>query len=255
MRFKDKVVLVTGAASGMGKGQALGFVKEGAKVVAADISETGLQDLQETARVLGGEILTVKTDVSSLDALAALVGKCLEKHGTIDILCNTAGINDMFLPVLETTEELWDQVMNTDLKASFRLIKLVLPTMMEQKKGVIINVASISGFVAAASGTAYTAAKHGLVGLTKEVDSEYGLAGIRVNAICPGPVKTGMSQFIFDYPDYPGVPEFQKAVATTPAGRWGEVDDVTSLTLFLASDESDFIHGQSICIDGGWTIR
>ena len=255
MRFKDKVVLVTGAASGMGKGQALGFVKEGAKVVAADINEKGLQDLQEMVGSFGGEMLTVKTDVSSPVELAALVKACLEKHATVDILCNTAGINDMFLPVLETTEELWDQVMAVDLKASFRLIKLVLPTMLEHKKGVIVNVASIAGFVAAASGTAYTVAKHGLVGLTKEVDSEYGLAGIRVNAICPGPIKTGMSQIMFDYPEIEGVSEFHKAVQSHPAGRWGEVDDITSLTLFLASDEADFIHGQSICIDGGWTIR
>lgn len=251
MKLKDKVALITGAASGMGRAQAELFAKEGAKVIAADINLEGVTEVAEKISADGGEVLPVKVDVSSADEIKEMVQKGLERFGQIDVLSNTAGILDDYAPTLETSEELWDRIFTINLKGMFLITNEVLPQMIERGKGTVINIASIAGFVAGGGGAAYTAAKHGVIGYTKQLSFDYGRKGIRANAIAPGAIETGMTKDILK----DGNREVMEAVRSVPAGRHGQPEEVAHLALFLASDDSAFIHGAVIPIDGGWIVR
>lgn len=251
MKLQGRVALVTGAASGMGQAQAVLFAKEGAKVIAADINMDGVKKVAEEIQAAGGEALAIQVDVSDLDSIKSGVKAGLDRFGKIDILSNTAGILDGYAPTLETSEELWDRIMNINLKGVYRMTNAVLPQMIENGKGTVINVASIASFVAGGGGAAYTAAKHGIAGYTKQLSFDYGPKGIKVNAIAPGAVETGMTKAIFEE----GSADVMDAVNSVPAGRYGQPEEVANLALFLASDDSDFIHGAVMPIDGGWTIK
>jgi NAD(P)-dependent dehydrogenase (short-subunit alcohol dehydrogenase family) len=247
-RFDGRTAVITGAGSGMGAAMARAFHAEGASVVAADVDAAGLE---RTLADLGGasdRARPVVLDVSDREAVAAF-GAGLER---VDVLCNNAGILDDYTPAHETSWELWTRILAVNLNGPYLMAHAIVPKMLEQGKGAIVNTASIAGFVAGGGGAAYTTSKHGLIGLTKQLAFDYGRLGIRANAICPGAIATGMTVELRT-PEL-GNEHVNAAIEATPAGRWGEPEEVAALALFLASDEASFIHGVPVLVDGGWTL-
>lgn len=246
--YQTKTVFVTGAASGIGQAQALAFVEQGANVFGLDLNEAGLKETAKKAEDFSGKFDFLVGDVTHLPTVEQAIARCNQTFGKIDILLNTAGILDDYTPSLETTESLWDKIINTNLKSMFYVTNTLLPQLIAQKSGTIINMASIAGLVAGGGGAAYTASKHAIIGYTKQLDLDYAKHGIRVNAIAPGAIETPMNAA-----DFAGTGEMAKWVASeTPAGRWAKPAEVAHLTLFLASSYADYIHGTIIPIDGGW---
>lgn len=245
--FKDKVAIVTGAGQGIGRTIALSLAKEGAKVVVADLSDKRFEVVGEI-KALGSEGLAVRCDVSDKEEVKGVVRETLEKFGRVDILVNNAGIYP-FKTFSEMTEQEWDKVLNINLKGTFYFIKAVLPKMIEQKKGKIINISSIAGAVVGFSGLAhYSASKAAIAGLTKSLALEVAKHGININAIAPGPVETPGTEAT-------GEELYEQTRKAIPIGRWGRPEDVADLVLFLAGDKSDFITGQCIITDGGYTLQ
>ena len=252
MKFQDRVAFITGAGSGMGRAMAEEFAAEGARVVVVDVREETAE--ATVARIPGGAdvALAVQADVSSEDAVQAAVDRALETFGRVDIVCNNAGVLDDYATGGDTSTELWNRIIGVNLNGPFFVSRAVLPHMLGRGKGVIINTASISSFIAGGGGAAYTASKHGVLGLTREMAFEYGGKGIRINAICPGPIHTGMTDHLLT-PE--GRNEHVDAViAGTPAGRWGKPVEIARLATYLASDDADFVHGSAYVMDGGWLL-
>ncbi|MFS0784056.1 3-oxoacyl-ACP reductase [Bacillus sp. 1P06AnD] len=251
MKFEEyagKTVFITGAASGIGQAQALAFMENGANVCALDIDEDGLSFLKKK---YSQQFHCTIGSVSKREDVKQAVEQALEKRGSIDILLNTAGILDGFAKTLDTDEELWDRIMDTNVKGTYLVTNTVLPHMLKKKAGVIVNMASIAGLVAGGGGAAYTASKHAIIGYTKQLDLDYCREGIRANAIAPGAIQTPMNKA-----DFEGEAEMAKWVADeTPAGRWAQPGEVAALTLFLASRAADYMHGTTVPIDGGWIVK
>ncbi|RKQ29334.1 SDR family NAD(P)-dependent oxidoreductase [Oceanobacillus halophilus] len=250
-KLHNKVAFITGAGSGMGEAQARLFAKEGAKVIAADINVEGVKKVVEQIKSAGGDALEVEIDVSNKSSVEAAVNKGLQQYGKIDILSNTAGILDGYAPTLETPEDLWDKIININLKGVYYVTNAVLPQMIEKGQGTVINIASIAAFVAGGGGAAYTAAKHGIAGYTKQLSFDYGPKGIKANAIAPGAVETGMTKQIFEE----GSADVMEAVNSVPAGRYGQAEEIANVALFLASEDSSFMHGAIVPVDGGWIVK
>lgn len=235
----------------MGRAASILFAQEGAKVVAVDyVGETA----EETVRMIkekGGEAIAVRADVSRWDDVNKAVEAAVEHYGKLDIMVNNAGVFDGFKPCLETDEALWERIININLKGVFYGCKRAIQQFLSQGGGgVIVNTASVAGLGAMAGGTAYTASKHGVVGLTKQIACEYAGQGIRVNAVCPGGIATGMTR---DLMSDPQTDELIKQ--TTPLGRWGEPEEIAEAILFLASDASSYITGEALRVDGGWRAK
>ena len=245
MRLENKVAVITGAGSGIGKETAILFAKEGAKVVVADVNEkSGEETVAEIKK--NGEGFFVKLDVSNREQSKQMVKSTLEKYGRIDILINNAGIvQDAFLSKM--TEEQWDKVVNVNLKGVFNCTQSVVEIMMNQGNGVIINTSSIVGLNGNVGQVNYAATKAGLIGMTKTLAKELGKKGIRVNAVAPGFIATPMTS---------NVPEkiLEMMKEKTPLRRLGEAMDVAYAYLYLASDEAKFINGAVLCVDGGLVI-
>lgn len=232
--FADQKVVVTGAASGIGRAQAQAFVQAGASVLAIDQQPFTLT----SAQVLVADV----TQPETADLVTAFAP---------DILCNTAGVLDGYATAEQTDLETWQRVLEIDLTSQFRMIKAVLPRMLAQHHGVFVNMASIAGLVGGGGGIAYTAAKHAVIGMTKQLDLDYAGIGIRANAIAPGAIETPMNAA-----DFAGDGHMAQWVAEqTPAKRWAKPEEVAALTLFLASPAADYIHGTVIPIDGGWLAK
>ncbi|MFJ7952537.1 3-oxoacyl-ACP reductase [Lysinibacillus sp. NPDC096418] len=251
MKFEEyvgKTVFITGAASGIGQAQAIAFLENGANVFAFDMDEQGLLQLSEQyhprfAYRVGS--VCIKEDV------VRAFEEAVATFTQVDILLNTAGILDGFAKTLDTDETLWDRIMNTNVKGTYFVTNTILPHMVQRKSGIIVNMASIAGLVAGGGGAAYTASKHAIVGYTKQLDLDYCRDGIRANAIAPGAIQTPMNKA-----DFEGDGEIAKWVAKeTPAGRWAQPSEVASLTLYLASQAADYMHGAIIPIDGGWITK
>ncbi len=249
--FDGKVALITGAGSGIGKAMAALFAAAGASVAALDIDASRAEATAELIRRSGGKATAVCCDVSKAASVEEAVGAATDQLGSVSIACCNAGILDDYAPVLETSEALWDSVLGVNLKGVFLTAKAVLPQMLALGGGVIISTASISGFVAGGGGAAYTASKHGVIGLSRQISLDYGSRGIRSNAICPGPVETAMTRDLIAAERAP----VMEAVQSAPAGRFAQPEEVARLALFLASEDSAFMHGAAVVIDGGWTIR
>jgi 3-oxoacyl-[acyl-carrier protein] reductase len=245
MRLENKVAIITGAGSGIGRETALLFAKEGAKVVVADVNEkAGEETVVEIKK--NGEGFFVKLDVSNREQSKQMVKTTLEKYGRIDVLINNAGIvQDAFLSKM--TEEQWDRVINVDLKGVFNCSQAVVEVMINQGNGVIINTSSIVGVEGNVGQVNYAAAKAGLIGMTKTLAKELGKKGIRVNAVAPGFITTPMTS---------NVPEkiLEMMKEKTPLRRLGEAKDVAYAYLYLASDEANFVNGAVLCVDGGLII-
>lgn len=244
--FADEVVLITGAGSGMGRSMAREFAAEGATVVALDRDGASAA---RTADEIGGKASAVTADVSQRADVDRAIAETLAHHGRIDVLCNNAGILDGYADALNTSDELWDSIIATNLTGAFLMARGVLPTMIDRGNGSIINTASISGCVAGGGGVAYTASKHGIIGLTKQLAFNHGAQGVRVNAICPGAVQTGMTADLVDDANVQGM------IADTLAGRWAQPEEIAHLAVFLASDKASFAHGGVYVMDGGWLVR
>lgn len=234
----------------MGRAIAIRFAAEGAAVAALDLDLAAAQATVATITDDGGAAYAVQVDVSSSDSVSAAVESSISSLGGVDTLANIAGILDGYAPILDTSEALWDRILGVDLKGTFLMSKAVLPVMLGGGKGTIVNMASIAGFVAGGGGAAYTSAKHGVVGLTKQTAADYGRRGIRANAICPGAVETAMTKDILEKGDAAVI----ESINAVPAGRHGQPEEIANLALFLASDASAFVHGAAYIIDGGWTI-
>lgn len=245
--FAGKVALVTGGGSGMGRATAQAFAREGARVMVADIRS---DDAEATAQAIiqqGGEALAYVVDVSRLDQVAALVDATVAAWGRLDCAFNNAGINIEHGPLADCTEEEWDRVLAVNLKGVWLCMKFEIPHMIAAGGGSIVNTASIVGLTGSRNTPAYVASKHGIVGLTRAAALEYGRVGIRVNAVCPGAIKTQM------YLDREGDdPENNARIAAANAlNRLGTGDDVAGAVLWLCSDASAFVTGHCLVVDGG----
>ena len=249
MDLKDKIVIVTGARRGMGKSHALVLAKAGAKIVVSDISEEDCQKVVEEIEKNGGESLAVKCDVSKKEEVDNLVKKTIERFGRVDILVNNAGICQ-FKPFLELTEEEWDRTLNINLKGYFLCAQAAAKEMVKQKSGVIVNIASVaSGQVGIGFPTLahYCASKGGIIAMTEVLAVELAPFGIRVNAIAPGMIETPMIDPMKKDPKM-----MEAMLAKVPMQRVGKPEEVSNLVLFLASDQSSYITGSTVIIDGGW---
>ena len=244
MRLNQKTAIVTGAGSGMGQAEAIGFAKEGAQVVVADVNLATAEATRDAIVAAGGKAIALAVDVTQLADLQHLVDVTLATYGRIDVLVNNAGIFDYYTASLDTSEALWDKIFAINVKSMFQLSNLVLPHMQAQQHGAIFNICSIAGLVANMGGAAYTASKHAVAGYTKHLAAVYGKDGIKINAICPGTIRTAMTA------------EMLKTRPTDkiPLDRFGEVGEVVDLAVFLASDEARFMNGALVPIDGGFTI-
>ncbi|MGA6923049.1 MAG: SDR family NAD(P)-dependent oxidoreductase [Nitrososphaeraceae archaeon] len=244
-RLATKVAIVTGAASGIGLGIAQLFIREGAKVVFSDINKSG----KEAADAAGKKALFIECDISNAESVKNLVEKTLEAFGTIDILVNNAGI--LYLkPISETSDEEWDAIINTNLKGPFLLTREVLAIFEKYGKGKIVNMASIAGIIGYENLSAYCASKGGIIAMTRSLAIEFASKKINVNCICPGAIKTGMTKVIEE-----NEMMLKQTLMSIPAGRMGDPIDIANAALYLASDESDYVTGASIVVDGGWSVR
>ena len=251
MKLAGRIALITGAGSGIGRAMAMLFAEHGAAIAAVDLDATSAQSTADAVGAAGGSAIAVRCDVANGASVERAVAVVVDALGGVSILCNNAGILDDYAPLLDTSDELWDRIIDVNLKGMFLCARAVLPHMIVDGGGVIINTASIAGLVAGGGGTAYTASKHGVIGLTRQISLDYGSQGIRVNAICPGAVETGMTKAILESGDA----AVMASVRSVPAGRHAQPEEIANLALFLASDESSFMHGAAVVIDGGWTIR
>jgi NAD(P)-dependent dehydrogenase (short-subunit alcohol dehydrogenase family) len=245
MRLGGRVAIVTGAASGIGLGIAQLFVKEGAKVVFSDINESG----KAAADAAGDNALFIQCDISDTESVKNLVAKTLDAFGTIDILINNAGIVRQN-PISETSDEEWNAVINTNLKGPFLLTREVLPTFEKNGQGKIVNTASIAGIIGYENLSSYCASKGGIIAMTRALALEFAPKKINVNCICPGAIKTGMTKMIEENETM-----LKQTLMVIPAGRMGDPIDIANAALYLASDESDYVTGTSIVVDGGWSVH
>lgn len=247
--LENKVAIITGAGSGMGKAMALLFAAEGAKVVVSDIKTDRVTSVVKEIESAGGTAVGIVTNVSKEEDVKKMVDLSISSFGRLDILVNNAGVMDDFTPAGDVSNELWNKVIGVNLNGPFYSCRLALPYMIKQGKGVIINVSSIGGLEGARAGAAYTASKHGLVGLTKNIGFMYSTKGIRCNAIAPGGVNTNIMEGA--NPNKFGYERMSTGMSSNI--RMAEPSEIANLALFLASDKSSNINGAVITADGGWT--
>ena len=223
---------------------------EGARVVVVGTTEEAGKEVVSGIKAAGGEAFFQKTDVTSGEALDALIKAAVDAYKKVDILVNNAGVGGSLANMDQITDEEWDKVLSTNLTAPFQMMRRVIPLMEKNGGGVIVNVASMASTGAGRGGIAYTTAKHGFLGLTRQVALDHGHSGIRVNAVMPGPIDTQMIARILSMPQHP----VNMKIKMSPSGRPGQPEEVAKAIAFLASDESSYIHGAALAVDGGYTI-
>jgi len=246
-RLGDKVALVTGGGSGIGRATALAFAREGAKVVVADVVVAGGAETVARIQQAGGKAIFVKTDVSQATEVGALIATTIATYGRLDCAHNNAGIEGVEALTADYPEADWDRVISINLKGVWLCMKYELPQMQWQGGGAIVNTASIAGLVGAHRMSAYVASKHAVAGLTKTAALEYAKAGIRVNAVCPGVIRTPMVERIFSR--HPRAET--RLTALEPTGRLGTPEEVAEAVVWLCSDAASFVTGHMLAVDGG----
>ena len=249
MKLQDKVIVVTGANSGIGKEITRMFLNEGGIVAGIDIRDDSLLELKNDGN-LKGQLETYIGDVSDRDGMNKILDTVISKYGRLDILVNNAGIMDEMMPIAEVSDELWDRVMGINLNGPMNLSRKAIKQMLIQGKGNIINTCSIGGLFGSRAGVAYTASKFALVGMTKNIGYMYGDKGIRCNGISPGAVNTNIGTGIKN-PSPLGLERAMSGACTNP--KQSEAIDIARVALFLASDDSSVINGAIITADNGWT--
>jgi NAD(P)-dependent dehydrogenase (short-subunit alcohol dehydrogenase family) len=247
--LENKTTIITGAGSGMGKSMALLFAAEGAKVIVSDIKAERVETVVKEIISKGGSAIGIVTNVSKEEDVKKMVETAMNKYGLLDILINNAGVMDDFTPAADVSDELWNRVIGVNLNGPFYSCRLAIPQMLKQGKGVIINVSSIGGLNGARAGAAYTASKHGLIGLTKNIGFMYGPKGIRCNAIAPGGVNTNIMEGA--NPNKLGSERMNTGIGSNI--RMAEPIEIAETALFLASDKAGNINGTVVVADGGWT--
>ncbi|BES69390.1 SDR family oxidoreductase [Marinobacter nanhaiticus D15-8W] len=250
MRFRKRVALVTGAGSGIGRAVALRLAREGAILVLVDQAEAGLMET-EGALPEDTESLRRVMDVSDESAVESLVNDVIRTYGQIDVLCNNAGISGKHPPITEQDRQEWDRILSVNLIGPMLFIKHVAPHMQARRLGSIVNTASVAGIRSGAGGNAYSASKAGVINLTQTAACDLGGDNVRVNAVCPGLIETGMTQPIFDYAR--ANEKAHKLGSRCELRRYGAPEEIAAAILFLASDDASYITGQALPVDGGNT--
>jgi len=251
MRFKDKVAVVTGGTSGMGRAAVLGFAKEGASVVVNDIDAEKLEEVAEEIKSTGGDVLTIRGDITKKETISRMVNDTIQRFSKIDILFNYVGGEPNLgphAPFLEQNDEFWDKMIELNLKSTMLACQAVLQKMIKRKYGKIINTGAIAGKVGAPNMAPYSAVKGGIIALTKALAIEMAPFEININCVCPGPVATPGLQKVFAEIDEDFIADI------TALKRIGKPEEVASAVLYLASDEAAFITGQAVSVDGGATM-
>jgi NAD(P)-dependent dehydrogenase (short-subunit alcohol dehydrogenase family) len=246
MHLKNKVAVITGARRGIGKAIALELAKHGANVVVSDIDLKGCEEVAEEIKDLGTDALAIKCDVTKQDQIDKMLKKTTDEYDKIDILVNNAGVVRQ-KPFVEFTEEDWDIILDTNLKGMFLVTKSVTKQMLKNESGKIVSIASIAGEVGFANTSAYCASKAGIINLTRELAMELSGKGININAIAPGVIETDMTEDMLEDKDTK-----KDLLANIPMGRVGKPEEIAKAAVFLASDDSDYITGHTLVVDGGW---
>jgi len=251
-QFQGKVAFVTGAASGIGRAAALAFARERASVVGADVSEQGNQETVRMIEAQGGRALAVRCDVTRGADVKAALAKTVEAFGRLDFAFNNAGIEPKKpAPTADYDEGEWDRIFAINLRGVFLCMKHEIPLIVKQGGGAIVNTSSGAGIIGIKGSPAYTAAKHGLLGLTKAAALDYAAQNLRINAVCPGYIETPMMDRFTG-----GTPEGRaKVVAEEPVGRMGKPEEIAAAVVWLCSDAAAFMIGHALVIDGGQTVQ
>lgn len=246
-RFTDKVVFVTGAASGIGRAAAIAFAAEGARVAILDRTENALKEAAAAVKGAGGEVVTIACDVSSPEQVEDAVKQVVERFGQLDIAFNNAGVENKAAPLHEIELEEWDRILGINLRGTFVCMKHEIAQMVRQGGGVVVNTSSGAGIRGVAGGAAYAASKHAIIGMTKSAALDYATLSIRVNAVLPGNIETPMMD------RFTGG-DIQKAIDLEPVGRLGKPEEIAEAVLWMSSDLGGFVTGSAIVVDGGWSL-
>jgi NAD(P)-dependent dehydrogenase (short-subunit alcohol dehydrogenase family) len=249
-RLEGKSVIITGAGSGIGRAAALLFAKEGARLVAVDRTE-GVKDVVDEVRKAGGTADAVIADAGSEKDVIAFIDKALSAYGRLDAIWANAGISGGLVPLAEQTVEHWQEILRINLIGPFLAIKHAMPHMIRQQYGSIVCTASVAGLKSGASGHPYAASKAGIISLVQTTAYSLSGTGVRINAVCPGLIETGMTKPLFDNAKQRGTEG--KIGQLNPLKRPGQPHELAAMGLFLASDEASYVNGQAIPVDGGLT--
>ena len=248
--LSGKVAIVTGGSSGIGRATAIAFAREGAKVVVASRREKEGQETVKQVQSAGSEGFFIKTDVSKETDVSAMVEKTIATYGHLDYAFNNAGIEQIPTPLVEQTEETFDQIMEINVKGVWLCMKHQIPQMLVSGGGAIVNMSSIAGIIGAPGLPIYVASKHAVLGLTKSVALEYAKEGIRINAVCPGMIETDLLDRAFANQEVK-----ERLIAMHPIGRVGKPEEIAEAVVWLCSDKASFVTGQSLPLDGGYVAQ